>query len=159
MEQITDRDKILAAAVNVSSIFFPYTGPIVGVVVGMKMPYVKFHAYRCLIGQIVTSVIIGTLMIISLSYSIYTTYQNMGGHFDLSKIDWFGILIKSAITWVLLAIWNLINIIFAVKDALEAFNGKIPLKPNWIGKKAMKWSRMNQKQVQPIEQNTVQSSS
>jgi uncharacterized membrane protein len=136
--QISDRDKGLAAAVNVSAIFFPYMGPIVGAIVGAKSPYVKFHAYRNLIEQVISTIIIGFLMACSLAYSIYSLYNDQKDGFDLAKIDWLPILMKAAITWLLLAIWNLINIFLSLRDASQALKGKLPTNPKWSERRALK---------------------
>ena len=140
MIEITQKDKTLAAGVNVAAIFFPYLGPIVGGIIGSKSPYVKFHAYRNLIQQIVSTIIIGFLMACSLAYSIYSFYNNQKDGFDLSKIEWVPILMKAAITWALLALWGLINTILSIGDALQALRGEVPAKPKWTERKALRLS-------------------
>jgi uncharacterized membrane protein len=137
MIEITQRDKTLAAGVNVAAIFFPYMGPIVGSIIGSKSPYVKFHAYRNLIQQVVSAIIIGFLMACSLAYSVYSLYNNQKDGFDLSKIEWVPILMKAAITWALLALWGVINTILSIGDALQALRGQLPTKPKWSERKAM----------------------
>ncbi|MEI7985982.1 MAG: hypothetical protein WCI55_10165 [Armatimonadota bacterium] len=140
MIEITQKDKTLAAGINVAAIFFPYMGPIVGTIIGSKSPYAKFHAYRNLIQQIVSTIIIGILMACSLAYSIYSLYNNQKDGFDLSKIEWLPILLKAAITWALLALWGVINAILSIRDALQALRGQLPTKPKWTERKAMKLS-------------------
>lgn len=148
MIEITQKDKTLAAGVNVAAIFFPYMGPIAGAIVGSNSPYVKFHAYRNLIQQIISTIIIGFLMACSLAYSIYSLYNNQKDGFDLSKIEWVPILMKAAITWALLGIWGLINIILSIGDALQALRGEVPAKPKWTERKALRISGM---EGQPFE--------
>lgn len=140
---IKEGDKVLGAAVNVSAIFFPYVGPIVGVIVGSKSPFVKYHAYRNLIEQVISTLIIGFLMACSLAYSIYSLYNSQKDGFDLSKIDWVTMLMKAAVTWLLLALWGLINTALSIRDAIQALGGKLPVKPNWAQRKAMKWADLN----------------
>ncbi len=142
MIEITQKDKNLAAGVNVAAIFFPYMGPIVGTIIGSKSPYVKFHAYRNLIQQIVSTIVIGFLMACSLAYSIYSLYNNQKDGFDLSKIEWVPILLKAALTWALLALWGVINTILSIGDALQALRGQLPTKPKWTERKAIKLSGM-----------------
>ena len=137
MIEITQKDKTLAAGVNVAAIFFPYLGPIVGGIIGSKSPYVKFHAYRNLIQQILSTIIIGFLMACSLAYSIYSLYNNQKDGIDLSKIDWVPMLMKTIVIWVLLALWGLINTILSIGDALQALRGELPLNPKWSERKAM----------------------
>ena len=138
MPEFDQNERTLAAAVNVAAIFFPYVAPIVGLVVSAKMPFVRYHAARSLIEQLVSSVIIGLLMLASLIYSVWSIKNTMADGFDLSKIDWMTLLIKTAVTWVLLTIWGFINTILNVRDALEALQGKLPARPKWTDRKALK---------------------
>jgi len=153
MTPITERDKMLGAAVNISAIFFPYAGPIVCALVCGKAPFVRYHAYRALIEQVIATVIIGFLMICSISYSVYSFYHQMEGGFDWSKIDWWGIILKSLVTWLLLGLWGVVNIFLALRDALEAYHGKLPLKPKWSERKALRLSGMD---LQTLPQPTPQ---
>lgn len=126
----------------------PFMGPIIGFLISSSK-YVKYHALKAIVEQIITSLIIGTLMICSLSYSIYTLYQSQSGGFDLSKIDWVAMLVKAAITWVLFAIWNLINIVLSLKDAAAANRGQLPTKPKFAERKAITWSKV----TYPVQPN------
>ncbi|HLO99408.1 MAG TPA: hypothetical protein VK171_12505, partial [Fimbriimonas sp.] len=128
INQFTPKERNLASLVHIAAIFMPFLGPIIGYFISSSK-YVKFHALKAIVEQVITSLIIGFLMICSLSYSIYTFYQSQSGGFDLSKIDWVAMLVKAAITWVLLAIWNLINIALSLKDAAQANRGQLPAKP------------------------------
>jgi hypothetical protein len=136
--EISQKDKTLAAGVNIAAIFFPYMGPIVGAIVGSKSSYIKFHAYRNLIEQVISTVIIGFLMACSLAYSIYALYNNQKDGFDLSKIEWLPLLMKAAITWLLLAIWGLINTFLSLRDAAQALQGRLPTKPKWSERTALR---------------------
>ena len=138
--QIKEHDKVLAAAVNISAIFFPYMGPIVGALVGVRSPYIRYHSYRNLIEQIVSTLIIGFLILCSLSYSIYRLYETQKGAFDLSKIEWIPLLVKATLTWLLLAAWGIINTFLSIRDALQALRGDLPKRPKWTERKAIKWS-------------------
>ena len=62
MVQTTGSERITAAAVNISAIFFPYLGPIVGAVIAGQSKFVRYHAYRCLIEQVVSTVACSSLM-------------------------------------------------------------------------------------------------
>lgn len=143
MAPIKEHDRLLAATVNVAAIFFPYAGPIVGAAVLGKSPYARYHALKSLIEQIVSTLVIGFLMLCSLSYSIYSLYHQMEGGFDWSKIDWVSLLIKSLVTYLLLALWELINIVLSIRDAIQAMHGKLPDRPKWAERKALALSGMN----------------
>ena len=140
MVQIKEHDKVLAAAVNVSAIFFPYLGPIVGAILCSRSPYVKYHAYRNLIEQIVSTLIIGFLLLCSFTYSVYQIYETQKEGFDLGKIGWITILIKATGIWLLLGLWGIINTVLSVRDALQALRGDLPARPKWTEGKAMKWA-------------------
>ncbi len=142
MHQTSAHERTVAAAVNISAIFFPYLGPIVGSLIAGKSKFVKFHAYRCLIEQILSTLIIGALAITSLAFTIYSLSQTMQGGFDWHKIDWQTILIKSIVTYLLLALWGLINILLSVRDAIEALRGELPKRPKWSERKAMKLAKI-----------------
>jgi uncharacterized membrane protein len=140
MIQTTGHEKAVAAAVNVSSIFFPYLGPIVGALIAGKSKFIRFHAYRCLIDQIVTTVVIAALVMLSLAFSVYSLSNSMADGFDLSKVDWVMLLVKSLATWVLIVLWGVVNTVLSIRDALEALNGQLPSRPKWTERKAMIWS-------------------
>ncbi len=145
--EITQRpsqsESTLAAGVNLAAIPFPYIGPIVGGIIGAKSKYIKFHAYRAIIEQVASTVLTGILIAISLGYTVYKSVNDgvvdsSGLHLD--KIDWVALLIKSAATWVLFALWGIWNTVNSVLDALQAFRGVIPERPKWSERLAMKWS-------------------
>ena len=140
MVQTKEHEKVMAAAVNVSAIFFPYAGPIVGAILGAKSPFVKFHSYRNLIEQIVSTLIIAFLIVCSLSYSVWRLYETQKGGFDLGKVEWIPMLVKAGAIWLLLGLWGVINTILSIRDALQALRGEIPNRPKWTERKAMKWA-------------------
>lgn len=133
----------MAATVNIAAIFFPYIAPIVGLVVSPKMPFVRYHAARSLIEQLLASIVIGILLLASLLYSAWSIKNTMADGFDISKIDWVTLLIKTAVTWVLMTIWGAINTILNVRDAIDALHGKLPTKPKWTDRKAFKIAGMS----------------
>lgn len=141
--EIPKRDQGLAMLVNLASIPLPYVAPIVGSVIGTQSPYVKFHSYRMLIEQVMSTIIAGILIACSLSYSIWKmkedgVWDSTGIHPE--KIGWVGILVKSAVTWVLFALWGLWNTFNSLKDAMEAGRGYLPPKPRWSERLSLKWS-------------------
>ena len=141
--EIPKKDQGLAMVMNLASIPLPYVAPIAGLIIGAKSPYAKFHSYRMLIEQVIGTIIAGILIACSLSYSLWKMKED--GVLDsnglhLEKIGWVGIIVKSALTWVLFALWGLWNTLNALKDAMEAGRGYVPPKPRWSERLAMKWS-------------------
>ncbi len=143
MNQFKEHEKVLAATVNVSAIFVPYLGPIIGIIVGAKSPYVKYHAYRNLIEEIMSFLVITFLIICSLSYTIYSLYHSQRDGFDLAKIDWVTIIFKAVLTWLLLGLWTVVNTLLSIRDAIQALSGKLPAKPKWSERKAMSLSGLS----------------
>ena len=142
MVQTTGGERVTAAAVNISAIFFPYLGPIVGAVIAGQSKFVRYHAYRCLIEQVVSTVILVTLLLISFGFTVYSLSKSMVGGFDIHKIDLVTILIKAAVTWVLLGLWEVVNVVLSIRDAIEALNGELPRKPKWTERRAMKLANL-----------------
>ena len=139
---LTTHEKTIAGGLNFAAIFFPYVAPVLALLAVRDSTFVRFHAFRALIEQVVRTVIIGILVIASLSYSIYSMVQ--AGVFadgvDLSKIDWVTLLIKSALTWLALALWGVLNTISSVIDGLQALQGNMPKKLKWADRLAARWS-------------------
>jgi len=135
---VSQEDRVLGAAVNLAAIPFPYVGPIVGLIVGGRSPFVRYHAFRCLIEQVLATILLALIMIASLTYSIVTLVQSgvFANGIDWSKIDWLGILIKSVATWVGLALWNLWNVVHSIRAGLAAYLWEPIRPPGWSERKA-----------------------
>jgi hypothetical protein len=96
-----------------------------------------------LVEQILGSIVAGILIACSLSYSLWKMKEDgvldsTGLH--LEKIGWVALIVKSALTWVLFALWGLWNTLNSLKDAMEAGRGYLPPKPRWSERLALKWS-------------------
>ena len=138
MHPVANQERVTAAAINVSSIFFPYMGPIIGVIVARKSKFARYHAFRCLVEEIFAALVIGFFILLSLGYSVYAIIKSMESGFDLSKIDWGALLIKSLVTWILLALWGAVNTILSIRDTMQALHGNLPDKPKWTERTAMR---------------------
>lgn len=138
----TSQERTLAGGLNIAAIFLPYLGPIGGLTLSDGSKFVKFNAYRCLLEQVVRTILIGLIVVASLSYSIYSMVQAgvFDNGLDLSKIDWVTLIIKSAITWIAFAIWGIWNTISSVRDALQAFAGRMPDRMRRIDRIAARWA-------------------
>ncbi len=136
--EATNHERAVSAAICIAAIPFPYLGPIVGIVLHPRSPYVRFHAYRCLIEQVLATVLLATLLVASLLYSVVSLVQSgvFENGFNWSRIDWVGILVKSAATWAGLFLWNAWNIVNSVRDGLAAYRGE-PIQPRrWVDRRA-----------------------
>jgi uncharacterized membrane protein len=133
----TERERLVAGGLNIAAIFMPYIGPIIGYAMAGKSSFVRFHALRCIIEQVVMTVVLGTLMVLSLIWTVYNLYQT---GFDLQKIDWAFVIGKAVVTWLLLGLLNILNFINGVRDGLQAFQGKYPTRFKWTERIAAKMS-------------------
>jgi hypothetical protein len=142
MMKTSGNERLWASAVNLAAIPFPYVGPIVGLAVAGNSKYVRFHAYRCLIEQIVSTIVIGFLMACSFGFSLYQLWKTgtFENGIDLNKVDWVAILVKGVVTWLLFALWGVWNTINSIRDALQANSGLLPKSPKWSERKALKLS-------------------
>lgn len=147
METPTDKDKMIAAALNFAAIPFPYLGPIVGLVIGSKSRFVRFHAFRSLIEQVALSILIGFFMACSLGWTIYSISKS---GFDFQKIDWTQQILKAVGFWLLFGLFGILNTINSILDGVQALSGKVPTSKKWSERLAMKWSRVESLPENPI---------
>lgn len=131
-------ERTIAGALNLASIPFPYLGPIVGLIMGHRSPYVRFHAVRSLIEQVILSAITFTLIVVSLVWSLASLAQS---GFDLQTIDWKTLILKTVAFWMLLGLFWVANLVNALQDAVDGFAGRYPRKFGWTTRLALKWSR------------------
>ncbi len=133
---------MIAGAVNFAAIPFPYLGPIVGLAVAGRSSFVRYHASRCLIEQVLATAILVVVVGVSLAYSVWNLVQS--GVFEngiqLSKIDWLGILIKSVVTWIALALWNLWNLLNSLRDGMSALAGQEVNAVSWSERRAARFA-------------------
>ncbi|MEI8282115.1 MAG: hypothetical protein WCG75_06910, partial [Armatimonadota bacterium] len=70
-------------------------------------------------------------------------YNSQRDGFDLAKIDWVTMIFKAVLTWLLLGLWTVVNTILSIRDAVQALGGKLPNRPKWSERKAMKLSGLS----------------
>jgi len=136
----TANERLAGAAVNLASIPFPWTAPAIGLVVSGRSKFVRFQAIRSLIEQVASIVVIGSVTVASIVYSV-VDFANK--NFDFSKIDWKVVILKSVAIWIGLGIFALWNVFNALRDAWQAWNGEMPKKLKWSERLAAKWSGLN----------------
>lgn len=131
---IADSDRKLGGLVHVAAIPAPFWGPVVAIILFGGRPFVRYQALKALIEQMVAIAVTITIFAISIGITIYQLAQN---GFDLTKIDWIQVIVKSLMVWLLLALFNLWNIINAIRDASTAYRGVIPTRPKWTERIAL----------------------
>lgn len=131
---ITDNDRKVGGLVHLAAIPAPFWGPAIALVLFGKRPFVRYQAVKALIEQMVAIAVTITIFAISIGITIYQLAQN---GFDLTKIDWIQVIVKSLMIWLLLALFNLWNIINAIRDASTAYRGVIPARPKWTERLAL----------------------
>lgn len=115
----TDSERQRAALVHIAAIFMPYAGPIAGLVLAGSSGYVRFHAFRSLIGQVVTTLLTGTVVLISLGHTLFTLWNAyQAGNL---QIDWLMVIAKSLGVWLGLSLFALINTIGSIRSAHAAW--------------------------------------
>lgn len=131
---ISDRDRHVGGLVHLAAIPAPFWGPAVVLILFGSRPFVRYQAYKALIEQLVAISITVSVFAISIGITIYQFIQN---GFDLTQIDWIQVIVKSLAVWLLLALFNLWNVINAVRDASTAFRGTVPSRPKWTERLAL----------------------
>ena len=119
---ISQHDRLLGAAPHVASIFFPILGPAGAVLVLQQSPFGKHNAVQSLKGDLKLFAITATIIIISLSASIYSAIQVIQNG---QEIDWIGMIVKSVVVWLLLALFGLVNTITSILSAVRAMNTRV----------------------------------
>jgi len=109
----------------------PYVGPAIGLALGSRSPYVRFHAYRSLAEQIVLSLLTACLVAASVGWSLYSLSQS---GFDLGKIDWIALVAKSLVVWLLLGLFGILNTLRNVLQGVQAFTGQRPQVRGWVAR-------------------------
>lgn len=124
--QLLSSEKTGAALAHVSGVFFPFFGPLVAFIVGSKSPYVRYHALHALIGMLLLNVFLIAIGVISLSISLYNLWQQYQENFK--NFEWWPIILKSAVTWIILALIGLTNTVVNIIQGIRAYGGQLPKK-------------------------------
>lgn len=109
-------DRDLATLVCIGAIFFPFLAPILGVAISKKGSATRYFSILNLIQQLVWGALQFLVVALSLGYSLYGLIQT---GFDWKQIDWVAMMIKSVIVWAALALFQLINLISAIREILD----------------------------------------
>lgn len=122
----TDKqDRSWAAAVHISSIFWPLIGPIVGwVIFNRSRPFVSSHAKQALLEAIVLNVSLFLMGLASLTYTIFRVVHFVQTNWK--DFSWQEFLIRFIVGFVVLGLLELINIVVSINQARRAFLGDWP---------------------------------
>ncbi|MBS1714144.1 MAG: DUF4870 domain-containing protein [Armatimonadetes bacterium] len=121
----TPFDRGWAAAVHVASIPWPLIGPLVGwALFHRKSRYVASHAKQALLETIVLNL---GLFIVGLASFCYTVVRVVH-YFQTNWADfsWQEFLVRFLVGWILLALLQVFNVVWSVKQAVDAWRGKLP---------------------------------
>lgn len=122
--QLPSSERTGAAAAHVSGIFFPLLGPLVVFLSAGKSRYVRYHALHALIGMLILNIILITAGAISLTFSLINLWRQYQENFQ--NFEWWPILLKSAVTWIVIALIGLVNTVVNIVQGLRAYQGKWP---------------------------------
>ena len=108
----------------VATIFAPIVAPVVGLILGLKSPFLHAHSKRSLKETILLQAALLVVGICSLTYtaiSLYGHYQDDWKHFSI-----WPMLARFIVGWILLAILEIATTIWALRAAHRAFMGVWP---------------------------------
>lgn len=126
--ETTSTDRQLGAVVHLASIPAPYLAPMIALVAAGGRPFVRYHAVRVLVGQLIAGFI--TFLVIATSLS-FTVYQLVQSGFDLSEINWWQVILKSVAVWLALALFGLWNTFTSLREAYVASQGALTRRVRW----------------------------
>lgn len=121
---VPSTERNLAAMAHLSGIFFPFLGPFCFWLFAAQSRFVRFHSLHALVGALLLNLLLFTLGAISITLSLvslYRNYQEGWQHFNIWQV-----LLKSAVTWLVIALIGLANTIANVFQARGAFQGDTP---------------------------------
>ena len=118
-------DRGWAAAVHIASIPWPLIGPFVGWLLFRKRSaFVAAHAKQALFETIILNL---GLFVVGLASFTYTVTRIV--HYaqtNWQDFSWQEFLIRFLVGWILLALLGLFNLVWSVKQAWDAWRGKVP---------------------------------
>lgn len=116
--------RVFAAAIHVSSVFWPLLGPLVGWFVFRNQPFARAHAKQALLETIVLNVLVFLLFVAS---TIYTVSRIV--HFvdtGWQDFSWQEFLLRFVVGWVFLFLLEAVNTLVSVRQAWSAWKGHWP---------------------------------
>ncbi len=117
-------ERAFAALAHASGIFFPLLGPLVVLILKGKSRFVKAHALNALIGMLMLNAFLFLIGAISLTITILSLYRHYQENWENFNI--WHVLIRSAITWIILGLIGVINTVVNIFQAIRAWKGYVP---------------------------------
>lgn len=117
-------DCALAAAVHVSSIFWPLLGPIVGWVVFRKRYFVASHARQALTETILLNAAVFLAFVASTTYTVFRIVHYI--QTDWKDFSWQEFVLRFLIGWIAFFLLELANTLVSIRQAWRAFKGDWP---------------------------------
>lgn len=122
--QIQSSERAGAAAAHISGVFFPFIGPLVVFFAAGKSRYMRYHALHALIGMLILNIVLLTAGAISLTISLMNLYRQSQENFQ--NFEWWPLIVKSVVTWIILALIGLANTVVNIVQGIKAHNGQWP---------------------------------
>ena len=124
MTELTLSERQGAAAAHASGIFLPFIGPASAYLIGGKSRYVRYHALHALVGMLLLNAFLFTAGAISIGFSVYNLWRHYQE--DFQNFEWWPIILKSAITWIVILLIGLANTVANAIQAYRAYHGRWP---------------------------------
>jgi uncharacterized membrane protein len=120
----TSQERTGAALAHISGIFFPFFGPLVVFLFGNKYPYVRYHALHAFIGMLILNAFLFILGAISITISLIGLWRQYQENFQ--NFELWPIILKSVVTWIILALIGLANTVVNIVQGMKAYQGHWP---------------------------------
>ncbi|MBS1722193.1 MAG: DUF4870 domain-containing protein [Armatimonadetes bacterium] len=118
-------DRGWAAAVHVSSIFWPLLGPLVGIALfHNRSRFVASHAKQALLETIVLNLLVFTAGLVSLTYTAFRIVHYV--QTDWRDFAWQEFLVRFIVGWIAFWLLEFANIVVSIRQAWQAGQGKWP---------------------------------
>ena len=124
VEPLQSKDRSLAVAVHISSIFWPLIGPLAGLVLTKKGSFAHSHSKQALLETIVINVALFCICLISITYTLWRISHFIQTHWV--DFHWQEFVIRFIVGWILLVVLEIVNIAISLRQALHAWQGKWP---------------------------------
>jgi uncharacterized Tic20 family protein len=123
VEQTQGRERAVAAAMHVGSIFAPVVVPaVVWAWQGRESAFVAAHAKKALKEALVWKLLFLIGAVVSLAYTI----SRLIGYY---QANWEGFsftefLVRMVVVWLLVSVLGIVNTLLSVRQAMAAFQGR-----------------------------------
>ena len=120
---VADRDR--AKWIHLASILAPLTAPLVGFIAGTKAPFIKAHALECAFDLLKWKILLFAVRIYMLFSAVLKIAQMLTQEVEF---DWKSMIIRGIAGFVMLACFEIWNIIQAIAASKRAWKGQWPKK-------------------------------